>query len=81
MTNSFHGTVFSILYQRKFFSVYKKNGRVDNLLGFLEIPNRHVENPSQMDMESGIDYAKVHEKLAMYRNASIQFLKDSLAEK
>lgn len=80
VTNSFHGTVFSILYQRKFFSVYKKNGRVDNLLGFLGIPERHVENTSQMHAECGIDYAAVHEKLAVYREASIQFLKDSLPE-
>lgn len=80
VTNSFHGTVFSILYQRKFFSVYKKNGRVDNLLGFLDIPKRHVENPSQMDAEDEIDYTKVHEKLAVYREASIRFLKESLTE-
>lgn len=79
VTNSFHGTVFSILYQRKFFSVYKKNGRVDNLLGFLEIPQRHVEKPEQMNPEEKIDYAKVHEKLAEYREASIQFLRESLS--
>ena len=81
VTNSFHGTVFSILYQRKFFSVYKKNGRVDNLLGFLNIPNRHVETAEQMDLENVIDYADVQEKLAAYRRTSIQFLEESLADK
>lgn len=80
VTNSFHGTVFSILYQRKFFSVYKKNGRVDNLLGFLGIPERHVEKTEQMKPESEIDYIGVHEKLAEYREASIQFLIESLKE-
>lgn len=80
VTNSFHGTVFSILYQRKFFSVYKKNGRVDNLLGFLGIPERHVENPEQMKLDNIIDYTDVQEKLGVYREASIRFLKESLAE-
>ena len=81
VTNSFHGTVFSILYQRKFFSVYKKNGRVDNLLGFLGIPERHVEMPQQMDVESTIDYKQVLDKLAVYRKESIEFLRKSLVEK
>ena len=62
-------------------SVYKKNGRVDNLLGFLNIPNRHVETPEQMDLENVIDYADVQEKLAAYRRTSIQFLEESLADK
>lgn len=81
VTNSFHGTVFSILYGRKFFSVYKKNGRVDNLLGFLDIPERHVETPDQIDAKQSIDYEKVFEKLAVYRRESIDFLRESLSEK
>ena len=80
VTNSFHGTVFSVLYERKFFSVYKKNGRVDNLLGFLGISERHVEVPEQIDAESMIDYEQVLDKLAVYRRESIEFLKNSLAE-
>lgn len=80
VTNSFHGTVFSILYERKFFSVYKKNGRVDNLLGFLGLFERHVETPEQMKIEAVIDYAAVSKKLAGYRRASIDFLRESLSE-
>ena len=80
VTNSFHGTVFSILYQRKFYSVYKKNGRVDNLLGFLQIPERHVENETQIDLAGTIDYDAAHEKLLAYRAASVQFLKENLEE-
>lgn len=78
VTNSFHGTVFSILYQRKFYSVYKKNGRVDNLLGFLEIPERHVENVTQIDAAAAIDYEQVNEKLAIYRHSSVEFLRQNL---
>lgn len=78
VTNSFHGTVFSILYQRKFYSVYKKNGRVDNLLGFLDIPERHVENAAQIYTDDEIDYERVNEKLALYRHSSVEFLKQNL---
>ncbi|MBR2403922.1 MAG: polysaccharide pyruvyl transferase family protein [Lachnospiraceae bacterium] len=81
ITNSFHGTVFSILYQRSFYSVYKKNGRVDNLLHFLQIPERHVENASEIRATDIINYEKVHEKLKDYRAESLQFLKDNLVER
>jgi len=80
VTNSFHGTVFSILYQRKFYSVYKKNGRVDNLLGFLDIPERHVENETQINTADTIDYEKAGEKLAAYKRDSVEFLKKCLKD-
>lgn len=79
VTNSFHGTVFSIIFERKFYSVYKKNGRVDNLLGFLQIPRRHVENAEQLPaQQEEIDYQAVSARLANYREASLQFLNRNL---
>lgn len=80
VTNSFHGTVFSILYQRPFYSVYKKNGRVDNLLNFLGIPDRHVNGIEGICMENRIDYSEVHNKLQEYREKSLEFLKTNLTE-
>ena len=80
VTNSFHGTVFSVLYQRKFYSVYKKNGRVDNLLSFLDIAYCHIEKPEQLDEKQKIDYEKVQEKLVAYRESSLCFLKNNLSK-
>ena len=49
ISNSFHGTVFSVIYRRPFYSVYKKNGRVDNLLEFLQISEKHVSSAEEID--------------------------------
>ena len=78
ITNSFHGTVFSILFGKPFYSVYKKNGRVDNLLDFLEIPERHVSGAEEIEKLDEIDYEKVHKKLAEYRESSLRFLRENL---
>ena len=78
ITNSFHGTVFSIIYGRPFYSVYKKNGRVDNLLEFLQIPEKHVSSADEIDEITEIHYEDVHKRLAEYRESSLQFLRENL---
>ena len=56
-TNSFHGTVFSILFQKKkFYSVYKENGRISNLLTFLNLESRHIKAENEIDDTEVIDY-------------------------
>lgn len=74
VTNSFHGTVFSILFQKKFYSVYKENGRIENLLGFLGLKERHITEENQIQIEQEIDYAKSEELLKEYRRLSVEFL-------
>ena len=69
ITNSFHGTVFSVIYRRPFYSVYKKNGRVDNLLKFLQISEKHVSSAEEIDEITEIDYEDVHKRLAEYRES------------
>ena len=78
ITNSFHGTVFSVIYRRPFYSVYKKNGRVDNLLEFLQISEKHVSSAEEIDEITEIDYEDVHKRLAEYRESSLQFLRENL---
>ena len=78
ITNSFHGTVFSVIYRRPFYSVYKKNGRVDNLLKFLQISEKHVSSAEEIDEITEIDYEDVHKRLAEYRESSLQFLRENL---
>lgn len=78
VTNSFHGTVFSILFQKKFYSVYKENGRIDNLLGFLGLLDRHIPDEAGIKLAEEIDYAQSEEKLVQYRQQSVDFLKKGI---
>jgi hypothetical protein len=74
LTNSFHGTVFSILFQKDFYSVYHTNGRIENLLGFLGLEERHIQVENEMQLNSEIDYAQSIERLKEYRRNSVGFL-------
>ena len=74
VTNSFHGTVFSILFRKKFYSVYKENGRIDNLLGFLGLQERHITEESQIQITREIDYGQSDKGLQEYRQQSVDFL-------
>ena len=80
LTNSFHGTVFSILFCKKFYSVYQTNGRIENLLGFLGLENRHVTEIEKICPEEEIDYANLAEKLEKYRHDSVTFLQKAIEE-
>lgn len=78
LTNSFHGTVFSILFQKKFYSVYQKNGRIENLLGILKLEDRHIQQFSDFRMEEEIDYVQTEKRLKEYRRTSIEYLERAL---
>lgn len=78
VTNSFHGTVFSILFQKKFYSVYKENGRIENLLGFLGLTGRHITEESGIRVEDEIVYGESEERLREYRKKSVEFLKKGI---
>lgn len=74
-TNSFHGTIFSILYKRNFYTMYKTNSRIDNLLCQLKLCSRHIKDFDNIDMEnSTINYNQVDNMLTEFRNESMRYL-------
>lgn len=83
VSNSFHATVFSILYGKAFltFGTKKSSSRMKTLLTKLGLPEKHLLPP---DFEGGsviepfasvLDAARLNE----LREDSEQFLKDALA--
>jgi hypothetical protein len=78
LTNSFHGTVFSILFGKKFYSVYETNGRIENLLHFLGLEERHLTGEAQMNPDEELDYRDCEAKLNAYRQVSVDYLKKAL---
>lgn len=84
ITNSFHGTAFSIEFEKKFFSVVsedpaQRDSRITTLLNRIGLANRMITSNSQLDnLSEEIDYAAVKEKLEVYRAESIKFLQDNL---
>ena len=90
-TDSFHGSVFSILYQKQFFTsmrvrkegVLCTNNRIDSLFDTLGITGRKIDGSEDVEecMTRTLDYPVIHEKIAAFREESMQYLKDALAQK
>lgn len=84
ITNSFHGTAFSINFGRDFYTVLplrkKNNSRQRSLLQMLGLNERLlVEGTAWEDIpNTSIDYSEVDKCLDRERNKSIQFLKDAI---
>ena len=85
ITDSFHATVFSILFRKPFFTFQRfkanawnnQNSRIENLLDRLSIKGRFVKDDNIDDVPP-IDYSKVFPLLDKERERSLQYLSSSL---
>lgn len=90
-TDSFHCSVFSILYRRKFFSFRRyggkskqsTNSRLDTLFSLAGISGHMLdgsENAAEC-VKRDIDYDTAHKNLIKLRQKSYSYLTDALADK
>jgi hypothetical protein len=80
LTNSFHGTAFALLFNKKFFSytIKESSGRITDLLSGLGIQNRQVSRlPDVFDAE--IDYALVNAILESKRKEADIYIYSAIA--
>lgn len=83
VTDSFHGTVFSILFHKQFVSIVNSKRGTDrfvSLLSMLHLEDRLVDNyDSALNLlHKEIDYAEVDQLLAAKKTESIDFIKENL---
>ena len=86
VATSFHATIFSILFRKKFFIVphVKTGTRVTNLLEKLSITDRTYEKFEEfkrIDYDFETDYDKVNKILKEERKKSLEFLNNVIEEK
>lgn len=87
VTDSFHGSVFSILFHKKFITFYRANpkkkgsthSRIDSLFNIFNIKDRIYSDDIYTHIQKSIDYDYVERKLTVMRDDSLNFLKDCLA--
>lgn len=88
-TDSFHGTVFSLINNTKFFtferysnknSKVSTNSRIYSLLEIVNLKERILSGTENVDdvLKYNIDFDKVNTKLADFRNESKAFLEKAL---
>ncbi|WP_295090357.1 polysaccharide pyruvyl transferase family protein [Ruminococcus sp.] len=87
-TDSFHGTVFSIIYQKEFFTFKRfsenatlsTNTRIYTLLNTMSLQHRLVEENDSVEssLSRKIHHNAVKERLDAFRASSLQYLIDAL---
>lgn len=81
LTDSFHGSVFSILHHKKFMTFNRfdngtnsRNSRIDSLCMLLGLSERRYKGDINA-IQNDIDYEVVEKKLDALREESVQYLK------
>lgn len=84
-TDSFHCTVFSIIFHRQFMTFYRfpnssktgRNSRIDSLFSMLGVNDKHIYKDDDILnlIKEPIDWQKVDQKLSILRKESMDFLR------
>ncbi len=84
LTTSFHGTIFSLIFEKPFYTVTpsskNNNSRQENLLAIMNLKERLLREGDQVNLDNllKIDFRDVKEKLDKQIKNSIEFLEESL---
>lgn len=90
LTDSFHATLFSIIFNKDFAVIEKhsrlnpfnQNSRITGILEKAGISNRFVHSTNELGVciDNDIEYDAVNEKINEFSNSSKEFLKKSISE-
>lgn len=79
VTSSFHGTAFSVIFKKQFYSLGMNNnsGRVQSLLASINLHDRLITDIDKLD-NTIINYTRVEDFLQNYINHSKSYIKESI---
>ncbi len=85
-TDSFHCTVFSIMFHRQFMTFYRssnkdktnRNSRINSLFDVLGVSKEHLYSGDINNIEKGVNWNNVDEKIINLRSQSMDFLREAL---
>ncbi len=82
ITNTFHGTIFSIINNKVFAEYGIKQNKISDLLNQLQLTNSVVSEERCLEnvFENGLDYTYANEKIKELRAQSMLYLKENLSE-
>lgn len=80
VTNSFHGVVFSIIFEKNFIVLDNKSGgtsRINSILSMFGLENRLVKEPNEVEkkVNEKIDWNHILKMKTMYQNRSLEFIR------
>jgi hypothetical protein len=79
VTNSFHGTVFSIIMNKNFFLQLQApgsaNARLENIMDTYNLRTRQIVNGKNDYLDQEVDYGPIDEQIMIERKKSMDYLK------
>ncbi|MDO5135011.1 MAG: polysaccharide pyruvyl transferase family protein [Eubacteriales bacterium] len=78
VSDSFHGIVYALLFNRRFFAMvngHHMNRRVQQLLKMVDLSHRTIENVPEEALTSDIDFSYANQRLEEFRQYSLEQLK------
>lgn len=80
VTNSFHGTIFSIIFQKEFYTITRlnRNSRMESILKIVDMEDRLIDKVEEIENVKGQDYKKAYDRLNKEKEKSRNFLKNAL---
>lgn len=82
ITDSFHGTVFSIIFNKEFYTLTNQSrggSRFTSLLSQLSLSDRMFNTISNISIIDNIDWSIVDKKLSILKEQSLNFIKTNLS--
>lgn len=80
LTNSFHGTVFSVIFHKKFLCESVSNGRAGYLLQKLSLQNRVLNDSRIEKIFEEINWDSVENRIKQLRDGGLSYLKSQIIE-
>jgi hypothetical protein len=76
ITNTFHGTIFSIIYQKQFVTYAENQIKIEAILKKFDLFDRNVSNSKNIELiiDKKIDYLNVGFKIEHFANESREYL-------
>ncbi|MBU2995649.1 polysaccharide pyruvyl transferase family protein [Cellulophaga baltica] len=84
LTTSFHGSVFSLIFEKPFYVITpankNNNSRQESLLNVVDLKDRLLREGDTVNLDeiNSINFETVNHKLNKHINSSVEFLKNSL---
>lgn len=84
ITDSFHGMLFSIIFEKNFLVIGNRNRGIDrfiSLLSLLNLQDKLIYNKNDfmmLDIKQNIDWITVNQQIKNYKDKSIMFLESNL---
>lgn len=80
ITDTFHGSIFSTIFEKNFVSVNIGNKKVNDLLNDYRLSDRMLEASGDFEkaLKTGVDYTDCNEAKAVTKNISVSYLREMI---